>query len=105
MKTVMRRPRLALTPTVWRYSAATGATAGSIIAVIIDDHMARNGTNAMPIVPAPFPMSLAYAMTPAHASAVIETTATRWGVSRNDGRSYAAAGEAAAVTPTRRTAR
>src|SRR5439155_25969604 len=66
---------------------ATGATAGSIIAVIIPPHMARNSPRERAMVPGPLPMSTAYAMTPAQARAAPASNSTVSGVRRYAGRS------------------
>src|SRR3954470_14511388 len=80
MKSDRRRARSVVI--VREYSDATGATAGSIIAVIIAAHMARTSGADRPIVPGPLPMSRAYAMTPAHASAAPTSSKTVSGVRR-----------------------
>src|SRR5260221_10675742 len=77
---------------VREYSDATGATAGSIIAVIITAHIGRNCPSGMPMLPGPFPKSRAYAITPTHASAARAISATGVGVRRNDGRAAPSAG-------------
>src|SRR5438477_6221994 len=84
------------------YSDATGATAGSIIAVIMTAHIGRNSCTGRPMVPTPLPMSRAYATTPTHASAARATSVIVVGFRRYAGR---AAGTAGAVMPTRRRVR
>ena len=49
------------------YREATGATDGSIIAVIISAHIPTKAHSARPIVPVPFPISRLTAMTASHA--------------------------------------
>ena len=89
-KSAVRRRGFALK--VRTYRAATGATAGSIMAVIISDHIGRNSLNGRPMVPLPLPISRATATTPAQARAATPNRAMVVGVSWYERSSASVAG-------------